>query len=131
MVLPFPSALPSRFTDGLNNRYFGVPGGRCPRVQVRAQGLQDAEDSPDHCPRCNCILPGHLHISLCIRDDTAVGEGEPPIIHDRSDAETSPDESSTLASYVSTRFNPPCELFSPLPCLTSIFSGNFVCVPTT
>jgi len=131
MVLLFPSVLPPQLTDRPTNRHFGFPGGRRPRVQVWAQGLQDAEDSSDHCSRRNCILPGHLHVTFCIRDDTAVGEGEHITIRNRNDTETSPDEPSTLASYVSTRFDIYRERFSPFPCLTLTLSGNFVCVPTT
>jgi len=130
-VLFFQSTLPSRLTDRPTNRHLGVPGGRCPRGQVWAQGLQDAEDSSDHCSRRNCILLGHLHVSFRIRDDTTIGEGEHPIIRDRNDVETSSDKSSTLASYVSTQFNTRHEQLSPFLCLTLMLSGNFVCVPTT
>ena len=126
MVLHFPSTLSSRLTDGLTNRHFGIPSGRCPRAQVWAQGLQDAEDSPDHCSRRNCLLSGHLHVSLRIRDDTTVGEGEYLIIRVWSDVKTSPAKSSTLTSYVSIRFDTHRERFSPFPCLTLTLSGNFV-----
>ena len=117
MVLFFQSTLPSQLADRPTDRHFGIPGGRCPRVQVWAQGLQDAEDSSDHCSRRNRVLPGHLHVSLRIRDDTAVGKGEHPIIRDRIDAETPSATSSTLTIYVSTRLDTNCEQFltiSPL-----------------
>ena len=87
MVLLFPGTRPPQLTDRLANRHFGVLAGRCPRAQVWDQGLQNAEDLPDHCSRRNCILSGHLHVSLRIRDDTAVGKGEHLIIHNRSDVE--------------------------------------------
>ena len=51
-----------------------------------------------------------------------------PTISNGSDAETSPDKSTTLTSYVSALFETHREKCSPFPRLTLVLSGNFVCV---
>ena len=77
MVRLFRSTLPFRLTD-LTNEYrrFGVSGNRRPRRQVWTQGLQDIEDPSYHYSRLNCVLPDYFFVSLHLRDDTAIGEGE-------------------------------------------------------
>jgi len=86
------------------NRLFGVSGDHCSRGQVRDQRLQDAGYPSDDCSRCNHILLGYLHISLCARDDINSGKGKHLRCRCRSDSEVSPAKSSALAGCVSVRF---------------------------
>ena len=90
--------------DRFTNRLCGVSGNSCPGGQVWVQSLQDLGDPPDYCSRCNYTLPGHLHVSLHIRDVTDICNGEKLYAIDNGEryAEmTSPAKHSTRAVCVS------------------------------
>ena len=101
---PFRSTLFSQLIGRHNDRPFVVSGRRRPRDQAWVQGLQGVKDSSGHSSRLDSILPGHLLVSLSIRDYIGIGEGKHSVAGDRGGTDIPPANYPTLAGSVSVRF---------------------------